>query len=53
MDGNPIREVVAASKDFDLLVLPQRRRKRAFLTKPDIGLNLIHKASCSVMVMPV
>lgn len=53
MDGNPIREVVAASKDFDLLVLPQRRRKRAFLTRPDIGLNLIHKASCSVMVMPV
>lgn len=53
LEGNPIAEICKASRDFDLLVLPYRKGRKAFLTRPDVGLNLIHRAHCSVMVMPV
>jgi len=52
MEGNPVEEVERASADVDLLVLPYRKGRKAFLTRPDVGLNLIHRARCSVMVMP-
>jgi hypothetical protein len=52
LDGNPIREVQKASGDYHLLVLPFLRNRKAFLTRPDVALNLVHKAGCSVMVMP-
>lgn len=52
MEGNPILEVEKASASVDLLVLPHRRGRRGFLTCPDVGQNLIHRAKCSVMVMP-
>ena len=38
--------------DFDLLVLPYRRKRRSSLTRPDVGQNLLHRARCSVLVMP-
>lgn len=53
LQGNPIYEVERISKDFDLLVVPYRRKEGSFLTRPNVGLNLIHRAACSVMVMPV
>ncbi len=53
LEGNPIRQVVEASKDYDLLVLPYRKGRKAFLTRPDVGLNIVHGAHCTVMVMPV
>ena len=53
LDGNPIREIQKASGEYDLLVMPYRRNRKAFLTRPDVGLNLVHRAACSVMVMPV
>lgn len=52
MTGNPIRELLRACGDCDLLVMPYRRGRRSFLTRPDVVLNLIHRARCSVMIMP-
>ena len=52
MEGNPIREIEKRSRDFDLLILPRKRGRRGSIRKPDVGLNLIHRAHCSVMVMP-
>ena len=52
LEGNPIQQTLAACKDFDLLVLPYRRNQRASLTRPDVGQNLIHRAPCSVLIMP-
>ncbi|MBT3221766.1 MAG: hypothetical protein HN348_22030 [Proteobacteria bacterium] len=53
LEGNPIHQMVEASKDYDLLIFPYQRKRKAFLTNPDIALNVIHRAHCSVMVMPV
>lgn len=52
VEGNPIYEIVRLSRDFDLLVLPYPRGRRSFLTRPDVALNIIHRAHCSVMAMP-
>lgn len=52
MEGNPIAEVLARCKNYNLLVLPFARGQRASLTRPDVNLNLLHRASCSVLVMP-
>ncbi len=53
LDGNPIRQVMGISGEYDLVVVPYRKRKRTFLTRPDISLNILHGAPCSVMAMPV
>ncbi len=53
LDGNPIREVQKVSGEYHLLAVPFRRSRKAFLTRPDVSLNLVHRASCSVMVLPV
>jgi nucleotide-binding universal stress UspA family protein len=52
LEGNPVTEVLAIGGDYDLAVLSQPRRRRAFLTRPDVSLNLIHRLPCSVMTMP-
>ncbi len=52
MEGNPILEVEKASAGVDLMVLPYRRGRAGFLTRPDVGQNILHRAQCSVMVMP-
>ena len=52
LEGNPIQQTLAACKDFDLLVLPYRRNQRASLTRPDVSQNLLHRAPCSVLIMP-
>ncbi len=52
MEGNPIREVIRESQKHDLIVLPYRRGRKAFLTRPNVALNLIHRAACSVLIMP-
>ncbi len=52
LEGNPIREVIAAAADYDLLVLPYAKGRRGFLTRPDVAMNILHGAPCSVMVMP-
>ncbi len=52
LEGNPIREVVGVSGDYDLLVLPCTRGRKGFLTRPNVAMNILHGARCSVMVMP-
>jgi trk/ktr system potassium uptake protein len=52
VEGNPIREIIKLASKYDLLVLPYTKGRKAFLTRPDVGLNLIHHAPCSVLVMP-
>lgn len=52
LEGNPIRTVVQRSQAAGVLVLPYRRRRKSFLTRPDVGQNLIHRARCSTLVMP-
>jgi len=44
--------VLALGGDYDLVVLSQPRRRKSFLTRPDVNLNLIHRLPCSVMTMP-
>jgi len=51
-EGNPIVEIEQASREYDLLVLPFKKRRKAFLTRPDVALNLLHRARCSVLAMP-
>jgi len=52
LEGNPVTEILAIGDGYDLAVLSQPRRRRSFLTRPDVGLNLIHRLGCSVMTMP-
>lgn len=52
LHGNPIHTVVQRSRELDLVVLHYRRGRRSGLTDPDVAQNLIHRAHCSVMVMP-
>lgn len=47
--GNPVREILAAAEDFDLLVLGSTNRDRGLLT-PNIGERLAGGASCSVLL---
>lgn len=51
-EGNPVGELLAIGGDYDLAVLSQPHRRRSFLTRPDVNLNLIHRLDCSVMTMP-
>jgi hypothetical protein len=53
LEGNPIEEAERVSGRFDLLVLPLPRARRPFLTRPDVALNLVHRARCSVLALPV
>lgn len=50
-EGNPIREILKISKDFDLLVVSHRRDRRWTAFRPDISHHLIFRAACSVLVV--
>lgn len=47
--GNPVREVLAAAQDFDLLVVGSTNRDRGLLT-PNIGERLVRGAPCTVLL---
>jgi Trk K+ transport system NAD-binding subunit len=51
MEGNPVREILRLSKDFDLLVVSHRRDRRWAPFRPDISHHLILRAPCSVLVV--
>lgn len=50
LEGNPVKEVVKLTRDFDLLVLGSTTQEVPFL-KPHVGELLIEKSPCSVMVI--
>lgn len=52
VSGNPVRAVLGLAPEFDLLVLPYPRGRPNGLSRPNVALHLIHRASCSVMVKP-
>jgi len=52
LEGNPIHQIVQQSEHFDLIVMPYRRGRTSFLTRPNVGLNIIHRSESSVLVMP-
>jgi len=48
--GNPVREIVPLTKDFDLLVLGSTRREGSVLA-PNVGELLARRAACSVLLL--
>ncbi len=48
--GNPVREIVPLTKDYDLLVLGSTNNKGSLLT-PNVGELLAQRAMCSVLLV--
>jgi trk system potassium uptake protein TrkA len=42
-EGNPIREIIAHAKDFDLLIVGYSEHTRSTIANPDISLHLFHE----------
>ncbi|MBN2204225.1 MAG: universal stress protein, partial [Thermoleophilia bacterium] len=51
-EGNPVAATLAASAGFQLLVLGFRSGSRNSLGRPSVEQNLVHRAPCSVLVLP-
>ncbi len=52
IEGNPIHAVLDYAQRFNLVVLPYKRNRRSSLLNPDVSQNLLHRVSCSALVMP-
>ena len=50
LQGNPVRQVSAISRDYDLMVVGGSSRGRGMLS-PNVGEHLAQKAACSVLVV--
>lgn len=50
VEGNPVHEITALAKDYNLLVLGSTIRN-ASLLRPHVGEQLVQRASCSVLVV--
>ena len=42
-EGNPIREIIAHAKDFDLLIVGYSEHQRSTIANPDVSLHLFHE----------
>lgn len=51
VQGNPIRTLVQASRDADLIVVARRHRRRDTFWDPDIAMRVARLAHCSVLVL--
>ena len=51
-EGNPVAATLAACSGFQLLVLGFRSGVRNSLGRPSVEQNLVHRAPCSVLVLP-
>ncbi len=51
LEGNPIREVVRHSRDYDLVVMGYRRIKGS-MPRFDITLEILRRLECSVVIIP-
>ena len=49
--GNPVKEILKINSSFDLMIIGQTRVRQSSIFKPDIGQYLLHKSSCSVMIL--
>ncbi len=56
VEGNPIREIIAHAKDYDLLIIGYSEHSRSTFANPDISLHLFHEIrSCpntSILFVP-
>ncbi len=52
LSGNPVRRVLAAAEKFDLVVAGWERRSQGGLLRPGMAVSLVHRAPCSVMILP-
>jgi nucleotide-binding universal stress UspA family protein len=51
-EGNPVAATLAACAGFQLLVLGFQSGRRNSLSRPSVEQNLVHRAPCSVLVLP-
>lgn len=51
-EGNPVAVTLAACAGFQLLVLGFKTNSRNSLGRPSVEQNLVHRAPCSVLVLP-
>ncbi len=49
-EGNPVKELVDLAKDYDLLVVGSRQKKKKFFT-PHVGELLVRQSPCSVLII--
>lgn len=52
LEGNPVRSLLVASKDFNLVVVGHKKGARTSLINPGVEHNLVHRCQRSVMVLP-
>ncbi len=50
LQGNPVRQIVGISQDYDLMVVGGSSRGRGLLS-PNVGEHLAQKAACSVLLV--
>ena len=48
--GNPVKEITALAKNFDLMVLGSENREKDFLS-PHVGELIVRKALCSTLIV--
>ncbi len=50
VEGNPVREIIAAAKSTDLLLIGRHPSSRDSFTSPDIALRVASAACCSTLI---
>lgn len=53
LEGNPVAALLATAPYYQLLVLGFRAAGGTSLSRPSVEQNLVHRAPCSVLVLPV
>lgn len=51
VEGNPVREILHAVTETDLLLVGRKNRSRDSFTTPDIALRVARAANCSILVL--
>jgi len=50
-EGNPVTEITREAGDGDLLIACTRAGRRTSVFNPDVTMNVIHRATCSVLAL--
>lgn len=48
--GNPVKEITALAKNFDLMILGSEKKEKDFLS-PHVGELMVRKSSCSTLIV--
>lgn len=52
LHGNPIGSLLEQSRNHNLLIYGLRKNKKRSLTRPGVEPSLLHRANCSMLVLP-